>query len=361
MNIPDPIPDSLKKSTELAERLNRAIQPALEQQRLSEITQSAARAMPKIEITSPALDAVKPLPFEAPALQMAEILSNYQLPNSGMVAALEAMNHQLSAVASNSINNLAVGLSTALLNVAYSPFVEWLNALDYSPIQRIIESLQFSLEESTRYKELDRAYLQVMYDCEWFPYAGLVADFSLFQEISKILATSRGNSKRRKSRIDKAILDYYSPKIIKKIKKNWRDSDLDACIRKMLGQAIDAHLRGEYALTISCLATKWEGMLLAKMPTKKRCENEKKGDIKDLVLDNGYDDILSDYYNKLIIGTCYSIEDVKEGVPNRHGIAHSWYKKYPNKKASLNAILLTDFIIGLTAKEEVEGNDDIQD
>ena len=45
---------------------------------------------------------------------------------------------------------------------------------------------------------------------------------------------------------------------------------------------------------------------------------------------------------------------MKEGVPNRNGIAHSWYKKYPNKKASLNASVLTDFIINLNPRETAE-------
>ena len=44
---------------------------------------------------------------------------------------------------------------------------------------------------------------------------------------------------------------------------------------------------------------------------------------------------------------CDTPEDVIDGVPNRNGVSHSKYKRYPNKKASLNAILLTDFIIGL--------------
>ena len=47
-----------------------------------------------------------------------------------------------------------------------------------------------------------------------------------------------------------------------------------------------------------------------------------------------------------------SIEDVVDGVPNRHGVAHSWYPKYPSQKAALNAILLTDFVINLKPKKK---------
>ena len=93
------------------------------------------------------------------------------------------------------------------------------------------------------------------------------------------------------------------------------------------------------------------------MPIKRRKTEDFKNDIKNLVIDNGYEEVFGDFYNNLIIRACYSVDDVKEGIPNRHGVAHSWYKKYPNKKASLNAILLTDFIIGLTPKELSEENE----
>ena len=48
---------------------------------------------------------------------------------------------------------------------------------------------------------------------------------------------------------------------------------------------------------------------------------------------------------------------MKEDVPGRHGIAHCWYNKYPTKKAALNAILFTDFLLNLQAREETEEED----
>ena len=55
------------------------------------------------------------------------------------------------------------------------------------------------------------------------------------------------------------------------------------------------------------------------------------------------------------IGSCIydtANEDIIEGVPGRNGCLHGQYKKYPNKKASLNAILLTDFIINFQTEED---------
>jgi len=52
----------------------------------------------------------------------------------------------------------------------------------------------------------------------------------------------------------------------------------------------------------------------------------------------------------MVISTCYSAEEMNDGVPNRHGVAHGRYVKYPTQKAALNAILLTHFVINLKPK-----------
>lgn len=81
-------------------------------------------------------------------------------------------------------------------------------------------------------------------------------------------------------------------------------------------------------------------------------DGDHKKELEDLTEANDYDKIFSDYFNTFIVSQCNKVDDVVDGVPNRHGVSHSWYHSYPSKKASLNAILLTDFIIGL---EPLEG------
>lgn len=54
----------------------------------------------------------------------------------------------------------------------------------------------------------------------------------------------------------------------------------------------------------------------------------------------------------MILGHVNSPEEAIDGVPSRNGCLHGQYKKYPNKKASLNAILLTDFIINFQTEED---------
>ena len=108
-------------------------------------------------------------------------------------------------------------------------------------------------------------------------------------------------------------------------------------------------------LTISCLATMWEGLIHKKshVTTRQKMEKTKK-DFAKLIDENDYKPILSEYFNNFIVSNCNSAADVKNGVPNRHGVSHSWYNTYPNKKAALNAILLTDFILKLEPFENNE-------
>lgn len=336
---------------EIHQQLSEALRPALEQQRrIEELTKSATSAMTKFEIANPAIEITKQMQFALPLARMAEQFACYQV-NPGIATALDRMSQSVINSISASVQNITAGLSDALLNAVQSPFVDWLSTFDYSPFKRIFEELQINIEPSEKFGKLNKAYLQAMYDCEWFPYAGWIADVSLFQEVNEILATSRGKSKRRTARIDKAILAYYTPKEIRKIKQNWRDSDLKPHIKKMLCQAINAHLRAEYALTIVCLATMWEGLIHYKTNVIERRQSKKtKEDFKVLISENDFDPVFAEYYEKLIVSQVNSDEEVKDGVPNRNGVSHSKYKKYPNKKASLNAILLTDFIIGLTPK-----------
>lgn len=269
---------------------------------------------------------------------------------------INSFSNIISSSLTTSIQSVLVNFSSALTTSISSPFIEWLRDIEFSPLVQILKNWDFDSELLDKSDELNEIYLRAMYDAKWFPYAGWIADIKLFAEVNDILGTSRGMSKRCEKRIDKAIISYYTKAEIKRIKKKWKESDLEPHIKKALGQTLEAYLRKEYALVIPFLATMWEGIIKAK-----GVENTKKPkeEIKKLVNENGYDDVFSDFYNNMIIGTCYSIDDIVEGVPNRHGVAHSWYNKYPNQKAALNAILLTDFLINLKQKKTLEENMDL--
>ena len=116
-----------------------------------------------------------------------------------------------------------------------SPALEWLRTFDPTPLLAGLQAIQALNLDRKILSRFNRSYLMAMYECKWFPYVGWTAGIDLVTEISDILATSRGASKRRNQRVDKAILDYYTKKEIKRIKREWNASDLEFHIKKILG------------------------------------------------------------------------------------------------------------------------------
>lgn len=361
--------ESIEKSIEVSSKLADSIRPILEQQeRLKEIAQPLKRASEQyqgiamqLKVSNRAYENLANLRKSftemqtvTPSISAGSISDSLKLMPSymGMPISqrIEPASLTFASSIAASIKNIIPNFSSMLLETKQSLFLEWLKSFDYSPWTHILENLKLPDWKNNEAK-LDEIYLRAMYDAKWFPYAGWMASRELFTEINGILNSSRGMSKRCKKRIDKAILSYYTRTEIKRIKREWNRSNLEHHVKKALGQTLEAYFRGEYALVIPFLATMWEGIIKSKT-----AENTKrpKEDFKNLVDENGFDDIFSDFYNELIIGSCYSKDDVIEGVPNRHGVAHSWYIKYPTKKAALNAILLTDFVIKLKPSDKNE-------
>ena len=346
--IGPPMPDGLETALEIHNRITNSVQPILDQQKkLENITSGIHIDTPRMCVENPAIETIQNVQFQSLTHRISEQNFGFQA-NTGISRALEAFNNFILKVIENSLT-FVDKFGERMQNIAQSPAIQWLQSIDYNPIISFFQNLDPDFDISERYKELNKAYLQAMYDCKWFPYAGWTIDIRLFTEVNDILATSRGKSKRRTTRIDKAIFSYYTDREIRKIKRSWKNSDLEFHIKKMLGQAIEAHLRGEYALTITCLATMWEGLIHKRSNVIGRRNSEKtKQDFKDLIKNNEFEPIFADFYENMIVSQCNTPDDVIEGVPNRNGVSHSKYKKYPNKKASLNAILLTDFIINLS-------------
>lgn len=353
IKIESPVPEGVEKALEAQNKMMEPLQPLLEEQRrIEKITAGLNMDSPHMRISNQVMEAFQAA--QNPALQFAARQASEIQAHSGIQMALEAINKMNFSFIENALK--AANKLTEVFQNTISPAIQWLQSIDYNPIITFLQNLDFDVDISKRYKELNGAYLQAMYECHWFPYAGWTIDIRLFTEVNDILSASRGASKRREKRIDKAIFSYYTDSEIQDIKRSWKKSDdIEPHIKRMLGQAINAHLRGEYALTITCLATLWEGLIHKKCNvTGRRNGNKTKQDFKELITDNEFEPIFSDFYENMIVSQCDTPEDVIEGVPNRNGISHSKYKKYPNKKASLNAILLTDFIISLKSQENLD-------
>jgi len=120
----------------------------------------------------------------------------------------------------------------------------------------------------------------------------------------------------------------------------------------MMKQAVDAYYRKEYALTTITLASMWEGIIYKKNNDHSgKKGNKTKDNFRKLVDRNKCHAIAADYFEKYIMYDCRSNEQVIDDVPGRNSMMHSFSKKYPSRKAALNAILFTNFLLHLKPLE----------
>lgn len=380
---------------ELTEKLRESVSPIIEQQdKIQRIVD--ATTIPKIAISSPAMDALKEITDNSAVrvLQENSTAMNTIAENSramqaltGAGSAFEALQHSgmihtmgelatksafptyqfespaLKAIevwSNSAVANLATGLTALVTNPVMqeiqsisSNFGKWLQTVDFSPLTSILENIQ-NIGFDYDYEEVNDVFLRAMFDARWFPYARWIADFRMVDEMLKILNTSRA-SKNRVKRIDKLIFSYYNKKEINNLKRGWRQKHLPSYMTRILVQSVQAYLRKEYALTVSALSTLWEGIIQEKMnDTSYRISRKTRENLTKLIEENKFNKIISSFCEEFIFYNCTKPEDVKPDVPGRHGIAHCWYDTYPNRKMALNAILFTDFLLGLKPLEKTE-------
>lgn len=326
IHVSDMIPVSVKESIEQSQRLSDSLKPALEATQIirDAVSSTVAFSSGLEAFSRAALGTFKPVnesSFAAAGRSIANALAATEIPT------IEAM-------------KAAVSASSAAM--------QWIQSIDMSPLIKLLETIResFNFEfDAHRYNEL---YLQEMYYAKWFPYAGWIADMNLAIEINDIISTTR-RSKNRVKKMDAAVLNYYTKNEMEAMRRKWREQGLPAHQVKILRHAIFSYYRREYALTVTALMTMWEGIIYEKAnDTSRKLTAKTKENFKKLIKQNDFDSVFQSYFDDFIMYDCNAPDEVKDDVPGRHGIAHGWYTKYPSRKAALNAILFTDFLIGLT-------------
>lgn len=149
--------------------------------------------------------------------------------------------------------------------------------------------------------------------------------------------------------LDRVIFQYYTKSKVEELRKGWREVGLPRFKVKILNQTVYAYHRSEFVLTVNTLVSLWEGIIAEKSdcPNEYRTNKRTRENLAMLIDENGYDEIFDSFCEEFIFYDCRKPGDVIADVPGRHGIAHSWYDKYPSKKMALNAILFTDFLLHL--------------
>ena len=239
-----------------------------------------------------------------------------------------------------------LGKAAIALERSQPAIMQFLNNFAQSPIVRFLEKLASAIPEQNQFHRL---YLQTMYDARWFPYTGDERDVDpdYLANILEVIDSTRA-SKNRTKKIDKVVFSHYTKTRVEKIRKSWRDTDLPRWKIRILNQAVAAYHRKEYALTIDAMITFWEGLIQEKVNDPDyRVSFRTRQNLGKLIESNNFDNIVKSFCDEFILYDCRKPEQVKDDVPGRHGIAHTWFNKYPNQKTALNAILFTDFLLKL--------------
>lgn len=380
---------------EISEKIHESVSPILEQQnKLQKIVDAAS--VPKFAVLLPAMDALQEITDNSAtrifqenslAIQAATESSKTMQLFTGVGSAVQTLHdssmiHTIGELAMKSaipsyqfespalkafeawsksaVANLATGLTALVTNPVMqeiqsvtSNLGKWLQTVDFSPLTSILKNIQ-NIGFDYDYAEVNEVFLKAMFDARWFPYAGWIADFRIVDAMLEILDTSR-TSKNRVKRIDKLIFSYYDKEEINNLKRGWRQMNLPSYMTRILVQSVQAYYRREYALTVSALSTLWEGIIQEKMNDDNyRISKRTRENLTKLIEENEFDKIFASFCEEFIFYDCRKAENVKPDVPGRHGIAHCWYDTYPNRKMALNAILFTDFLLGLKPLEKME-------
>lgn len=326
------VPIELQKASELSNTIQssyaKMIEPVARQQELIDSMTKSTRLI-ATGLSKAISESIQPY-YRQLALSMStgigEILKGYRSE------ALESMIRMVNSYQFNFSNMISSSVQQMLTQIDFSGM--------YSALVESIKSLDFS-------KRINELILSETYSAKWFPHALSAAEGEMRYDFLEIIESTRKSQSRIK-KIDKLIFDYYSKSKIETIKKTWKREDILEYKYRIMHQAVQAYHRREYAITVTVLSTIWEGLIYDKTKdTSGKKGKVTKQNFSKLVSNEDYDQIFADFFDEYIMYNCRSDKEVKADVPGRNSSAHSFYNKYPSRKAALNAILFTDFLVKL--------------
>ena len=261
---------------------------------------------------------------------------------------------------SESTSQMMQGLASIGMEIV-SPFRRFLQVV-VDPLRDLIDSINDkSLAENG--KKLEIIVTNETLEAEWFPHFLLFPDLEVNVEMmEKILFAiqSTKKSKNRVRKIDRIVFDYYTNNRVEKIKKGWRKLDVPEHLMRIMHQAVQAYHRKEYALTVSALSPLWERIIREKANKVqlydvdgKPIKGEKlsRQYLLCLIESNESESVFHSFYEEYVMYDCRSDDQANSNVPGRNSTSHGWYSGYPRRKAALNAIFFTDFLLHLEPLE----------
>lgn len=263
---------------------------------------------------------------------------------------IKAFNSQKVQKAIDTLTNVRNSWLSAL-----SPIIKFIRKIDLSSLQEAQKSIKKVLSAAVDYDRLINFCMNILYHNDWFPSPIYVCRVSFFLDLSDIINSTKDGSKNRNIKINELMYSYVDKEKISQIKRTCKEStDIDKCYKKLISEALNAYNDKHYGTTTIVLTMLWQNMISLKVSDRVFQKDDKIIEIaEELITENGEPNIYLDFIKKRIYYSCSSFEEVKKDLPNRHMIAHGWLNDYPSRKAALNAILFTEFLLNLpTTKKE---------
>ena len=232
---------------------------------------------------------------------------------------------------------------------SFSPCVRFIQSYDFTPI---INALQQWQQFSSTYENIEHAFsicMEELYENKWFPSLIHNCRPAFMLELYDIMKATRTHTKKREKLIDRLVFQYYDKQMIKDIKSDFkRNTEIETCHKRIILEALYAFEKKKYATTQIILTSLWQGVIIEKTEHQAFYRDAKvKEMLSQLINKNDESELYSRFFEEYIYYNCNGKNEVKEDVPGRHGVAHGWFKKYPSKKAALNAVLFTQYLYNL--------------
>ena len=226
----------------------------------------------------------------------------------------------------------------------------------FDQLSPLLETILSTRPTEIFWRAYQRKCLLALMDAKWSP--SLLFDIPEQEMIplNKILTKDTSHEERVEA-IDRFVFRHFGRDYIAGILEDWASLPIPPHIQQLMCEAVKAYRRKEYGLVIHSLPMQWEGIIKQKTSLPERVKSDVLKDAaEELISANSYPKILSTFYREFIMYQCNSSEDYIPDIPGRNTVAHGWFPEYPSRKAALNAVLFTDFLLHLDRLEDCEAS-----
>jgi hypothetical protein len=195
--------------------------------------------------------------------------------------------------------------------------------------------------------EKERKYIEdILFASKWFMFSPNIAVASFVFDVATVSRNRR--IRNYDKHIGALVFKYITQDIINEISHDWQSRCVSRQIKRVMRESLCAYKQKKYASTVTLLSSLWQSIIADLYNYNGyRTDKKTKNQFATIVAEANAPEVISKFHNEYIWGDCCSVNDVIDGIPGRHAIAHGWLieYKYPSRKTALNAILFTNFLM----------------